>query len=261
MNAPELSVRFLAPCLSVLALASACQGPSGNSAFSNGPRTRLGVPQPASAALAQPAAVPNKPRRRKADFHAREGGLVRVGGHLWNIAGDYDGNTLVVSDPSDSVIVPDYDPTFAPEVGFGYRGKRYGWDLTYKRFESEGEFGGGVADDQWNYVDLDFKQFYRLDKRLQPYVSLGAGYFFGTVTDGASDGVNFEDSDFSGASLNIGAGLALYLSERLAIDVRGIYRFAKTLEVETVSFGDLGIDDGLSADGYGVSVGLSYTIN
>lgn len=194
-------------------------------------------------------------------FKVREGGTVRVGGHLWAIQGDYDGTVVLGLDNGDSLIVPEYDQTFSPEIGFGYRGEVYGLEVTYKRFESEGTFGAGAVDDQWNYLDVNFRQFYRTTHRLQPFVSMGLGYFFGTIVDGASsDGINFEDFDFTGVSLNVGGGLALYLTESLAVDVHGIYRYAETLDAESPQAGNVSIIDGLDASGYGVSFGLTYTL-
>ena len=68
-------------------------------------------------------------------------------------------------------------------------------------------------------------------------------------------------ADIPGISINAGGGLAFYFSERLALDVRAIYRYAETLDVDTVSFGTLSIDDGLPANAFGVSFGLTYVLN
>ena len=196
-----------------------------------------------------------------ANFKAKEGGILRIGGHLWGIEGDYDGTVGLSLPNGDTLIVPDYDQTFSPEIGFGYRGEVYAMHVTYKRFEAEGTFGGGSLDDRWNYFDIDFRQYYRTTERLQPFVTMGMGYFFGTIVDGAtSDGLTFEDSDFSGISLNVGGGLAFYLSKSLALDISGIYRYAETLQAESPQSGDVRIKDGLDASGYGVSFGLTYTL-
>lgn len=192
-------------------------------------------------------------------FFARKGlslGARASGTHL---GGDFDGDTTL--DGPDTIFLSDAEDALGYELVLGFPGAGTSWEFSYARTEYEGEFAGIPGDIEYRSFTVRGLHYWRANSDLQPLASLGFLFPLVDIEDGSSDGVNTGDAELrSGFGVEAGGGLAWWLTPRLVLDLRASMIYQEFERAEGVAGDDEGIDDGVAAPSYGVSLGLAWVI-
>jgi len=167
-----------------------------------------------------------------------------------------------------SVLLPKLDGRAGIGVGFAGQRRFPMWKLA---------FGGGLYWSPLKYsalgmkgkavvrgLDIDFSASYGMHPinqsgQLRPVVFVGLSLDYLDIERGATDSVGkISDVTLSGASVKIGGGIDLILSDLLVLNGRIIYR---RYELQGVGFEDdwYSIVPYISAGGYNLVLGLTFT--
>jgi opacity protein-like surface antigen len=110
-------------------------------------------------------------------------------------------------------------------------------------------------------INLDSKWFFRADRMIQPFVTLGVGASILEVEDASLSTLTLVpvgDATFRGVSLMAGGGAQFYIHPQWSVDVMAGYRHFSFDEAE-VDGGDYReLSDELKAGGLTGTVGVSY---
>jgi hypothetical protein len=227
----------------------------------------LGV-APAGAALAslddEGPYWEKKPRWEEAEertgFRAKDGWFLAPA-FAWSQHSDEDlDGQKFLAGPFDTIVLPNVDDGDGYGISAGYR---RGWGslaLNLVQTEHDGVWLGTPFDVTFESISLDFTHYFLRTTRLQPFLTLGVAMTKLDI-DGGSMAVGptvadarLED-DFSG---NLGGGLAVYLTRRLAILGTAVYRVGHSYHEATgvaPKVPNPPVDDG----GVTATVALSFT--
>lgn len=170
--------------------------------------------------------APPSPERvvEKGEFRAETGWYLGVlGATVMHSDRDLDGQQFLSG--ADTIVLPDVDAGSGPGAVLGYRFPSMAFEVAYLRTTHDGEWLGTPFDVEYDAVSIDFKQFFALRSRLQPYVTAGFATSRLHIENGASNGTVIDDATLSDEiSLKLGGGFAIYLTRRIALSGHVVYR-------------------------------------
>ncbi len=198
-------------------------------------------------------------------FH-KEGFYVAGFGEATRIEGDFDDPIAIVDDltnPTESVAVPELDNGGGYSVRAGYRWHKRSLEIGYGVSEFDGDFLGFDLDADVHTISVDFKEFYRVETNLQPFLFVGLGMPEMKIDNAALDLVTVpppppRDAELDGIQINVGGGVNFYVTPQLALTAQGMYTFGRYDEAKTLS-GDESILGTIDADALTAAFGVSYT--
>lgn len=162
----------------------------------------------------------------------------------------------IVAGGGSAELLPELDPGFGWGAALGLRAPRTAFEFNYQSTEHDASSTSGF-DSRFLGYNLDFKFFLR-EERVQPFLLLGLGAHCVEVEDGsAGAGGEVEDAVFGGIGFQVGGGVQVYTSPRVAFFLQGGYRFTSFDTVEGVVDGDLA--DEIDDSGVFAAAGASYT--
>lgn len=223
------------------------------------------APVMSSAPISPPLESTKWSRRRDPHISplATLGGFVGASINSMDVEGAMDGNSIIVGDEVTTLLPDiDLDPGFA--LSLGYRGYKYGFEISWERIEHEGQYGPVTEDTLFQLISFDFKRFFWPERQLQPYYTLGMGYLLANLESASFETANLAnsgDAKLTGYTINAGLGLNYLITRRLSLDARGVYRYGEYLDNEGVLGGTNRITGDSDASSFGFIVGLQYVLN
>lgn len=207
---------------------------------------------------AAPSPSPSRPQD-EGGFSPERGFYIDVHGMWAQLGGDFDGDTFLQGS-TDSIAIPDADSGLGLGLAFGHRWREHAVELAFTQTQHDGSiptFSGG--DITYDAVDFNYRYFFRPDERFQPFVQAGFGYALATLEDSSMGASGTGDADLSGLEIGVGGGAEFYVTERLSLGVRALYREAFFDTAEGVD-GDSGeIDESVDGGGLALLVGVTFT--
>lgn len=224
------------------------------------------APSMATTAIPAPMEATKWTRMRDPDLEpvATLGGYVQVSLAGIDPEGVLDG-TVAVSGPSDVILLPDVDLDVGGSIALGYRGYKYGGEISYELVEHEGDYGTFDEDARFHAINADVKRYFWPESRLQPYYTVGVGYIRSKLDNASFDDLITPtiqgDAEITGVTANFGVGFNYLITRRLSLDARALYRYGEYLDGEGVLSGQEKITGDAEASSYGAMVGLMYVLN
>lgn len=216
------------------------------------PRERLALHQDVPAASDPDADY-------RSEFHGKTGLALGVRGLGTHLGGDFDGETTLVG--PDTIFLSDVDDALGYELALGYRKEGTGWELAYARTYHEGDFAGFPGDVDYRAFTFRGLHYWRANSALQPFGLLGFVLPVADIEDGSSDGVATGNGKLrEGFGLELGGGLAWWLTPRLVLDMRTSFVYQEFGRAEGVADDEDDIDDGVSAPSLGLGLGLTWVV-
>ncbi len=195
----------------------------------------------------------------KSKYFAKEGLYLEVILPKNNIGGGFKGNT-VLTDGDEVILIPKVIDNTGFGISLGTRFASIGsMEIGYINSQHDIEFLGAKGEADYNIINMDMKLHFSVVTPLQPFILLGVCFPWLTVKDGSSTYNKVADATFSGIGFNLGGGLAYYLSPRIFLDGRVIFRYLSYNNATGVSGTRKKIEDGLDGDGMDYNIGLGYT--
>ena len=189
-------------------------------------------------------------------FKVKEGTYIGVLFVNNKMSGDFDGSTFYTS-PSKAYDVPDLDDGTGFGIVLGYRLKNGAIELDYQQTThdtSSSFMDVGKQKATYHVIDLNLKFDVFARDRLRPYILVGLGFPWITITDSATDGSSYDDETFTGFALNAGIGLAYYFHPQWAITGGLVYRWNRFSSIDGKS-----LDNNLKEKALNLTVGIAYT--
>ena len=155
------------------------------------------------------------------------------------LGGDLDGTGAYANDDG-TAIVPDLDSALGAGLVIGLKNNR----PSGRAFAIEGSIqgsrhryrtsgGGPTGNADFGLISGDFKFFPTAGGAAEPWLQIGLCAASLDVRDGFfAAGGGRKDATFSGSGINLGAGLLMYASPRVAFHVAAIYRAIGFNEVD-----------------------------
>lgn len=192
---------------------------------------------------------------------AKQGTYLAITGAYNEIGGDFDGQT-VLSAPTEIVLVPEVQGDWGWGISFGGRGQKWAGELTYLRSKHDITFLGAKGEAVYNQVSLDFKRYFLVEKRLQPYLLFGwIPYAWLVEKDGSASATDVGDATFLcvATGLNLGGGLAFYVHPNVSLHGGVIYRWISFGDAKGVEGVVRDIEESLDGSGVNYQIGITLT--
>jgi opacity protein-like surface antigen len=246
-------------CASGLIACSAAQRDTRSS--SRAPSSPTAPSAPSSPTASNPATTARRAQEsppastvaKEQPFHPRAGVYLSASWVNTEIGGDF----------NDTVFFHTSDELFdVPEVRSGQ-----GFGLVYGSMVNEGavEFSyqrtrhnthSGFVDignqqAAFHILEFNLKGYLLHSGRIRPHLLFGAGIPWISIANSKTDGSTFDDETFHGLSIGLGGGFDIYVSARIFIDARAVYRWSSFGTVDGMSLGET-----IGAHGPSYSVGM-----
>jgi hypothetical protein len=170
--------------------------------------------------------------------------------------GDLDGESVLLG-PS-TVLLPSMDAGVGFNVGFGMRTFADAFELTYDQGFHSGSFQGAKLDSIDHVVNFDWKHFFLIDRRVQPYTLLGFNIPWLDIEDGAHKGAKVGDATLYGFGMNLGGGAAYYLTPQMSIYFQAVMRLIDYYDVSALGHSG-SINGDIFSEGWKLTLGTAFT--
>jgi len=170
--------------------------------------------------------------------------------------GDLDGESVLLG-PS-TVLLPSMDAGVGFNVGFGVRTFSDAFELTYDHGFHSGSFQGASLDSIDHVVNFDWKHFFLIDRRVQPYTLLGFNIPWLDIEDGAHKGAKVGDATLYGFGMNLGGGAAYYLTPQMSIYFQAVMRLIDYYDVSALGHSG-SINGDIFSEGWKLTLGTAFT--
>jgi len=170
--------------------------------------------------------------------------------------GDLDGESVLLG-PS-TVLLPSMDAGVGFNVGFGVRTFSDAFELTYDHGFHSGSFQGASLDSIDHVVNFDWKHFFLIDRRVQPYTLLGFNIPWLDIEDGAHKGAIVGDATLYGFGMNLGGGAAYYLTPQMSIYFQAVMRLIDYYDVSALGHSG-SINGDIFSEGWKLTLGTAFT--
>ncbi|HEX6885980.1 MAG TPA: hypothetical protein VF530_21580 [Planctomycetota bacterium] len=192
-------------------------------------------------------------------FYGKNGIALGVRGLGTRMGGDFDGDTTLVG--PDTIFLSDVDDALGYELALGYRNEGTGWELAYARTYHEGDFAGFPGDVDYRAFTFRGLHYWRANSEWQPFGLVGFVLPLADIEDGSSLGPETGTAQLRGGfGLELGGGLACWLTPRLVLDLRTTFVYQEFSRAEGVADDEDEIDDGVSAPSLGLGLGLTWVL-
>ncbi|MBU1754269.1 hypothetical protein KKG56_10550 [bacterium] len=184
-----------------------------------------------------------------------------------SIKGDLDGKGILTNPNGEILIVPELQSDIGTGIVFGTRypddskknNREYVIEMSYVWSDHRAEWMGVYGDASNKVFSLDYRPYFQLDKKTQPFLSLGFAFCTLVVKNGASLETRVGDATFQGYRFNIGGGISHSLSKHLLLNGSLIYSFGDYTSAKGVE-GKFGkINDKLNVKGINPALELKYS--
>jgi len=201
-----------------------------------------------------------------------------IGGDIYHhsISGDFEGDRAYQAAPELEpalVFIGEIDNGPGWGARLGYRGPYYAVEFAYlsSRHDDVNEIIDAIIENgsrkgttAIDMLDLNLKYFFLRDKKLQPFVLLGASYiwleqrdrFFGLSED-EEEIIDIKDAKYNNFALNVGAGLSYLVTPKIALNTGVNYRWTEFDEIRGFEAGEL--DPPIEFSMLSINLGLTYT--
>lgn len=194
-------------------------------------------------------------------YNAR-GPYVQIAAAYNSVASGFDGKGYFNSG-DELMLVPRLEPAAGWSMALGWRWSANAVEIGYSRSVHDCSFlDTALGTATYHLVDLGFRHFYRIDRRLQPYFSVDFGVpgWFG-LSQGSYDnatGASNGGVRYTGLMLGGGGGVACHLTPRLALTAGAAVRWFWITDL-TTGAGVAWQVSGLSAFSPAAMAGVSYS--
>lgn len=249
----------------VLALlpAAACSAPAPRRAEFPSVVELVASPAPVAAAAPKAAAA-----RRDYEDYIDDSGWAKQGvyiggsvGQTYDIDGDFDGNTGLVDEDGNFIVLPELDDDPGFGVRLGYRFHHRALELCLSRYIVDGDFQNVGIETELTYLDLNFKEYFLVDTPVQPFVLLGLSSIWGELEDAAVNAslTAVRNAELIGHAGNVGAGIAFLPLPSLHLEAAAVYRVAEITEAR--GFGNANLIDGdVDISGWSLDLAVTFTL-
>lgn len=189
--------------------------------------SRIGVCAVALAAIASAVLAEEK-------HYAQEGHYIGIAIPYNTVGGDFDGETLLTLQDSDTIaVLPKIESNYGYGILLGVREARTALEFSYLWSNHKGTFQGVESEVEYYLFNIDGKYYFLSDKPIQPYLLGGMTCHRLVVKNGKTTcdiscqtGGNYaNDAVWQGVGLNLGSGIAFYLHPRWSLSGGIIYRW------------------------------------
>lgn len=256
---PTLHVGLVA-----LTLAAGCAAPAPLRASYPTAAEVVAGPSPSSTPALRAA---RKPRKDYEDYIDHSGWAkqgVYIGGDVLqttNVGHDFDGDTGLIDEDGNAILLPDLDGDQGFGVRLGYRFRKRALELGLERYYVDGEFLGFGIDTEVTNLNLHFKEYFLINTPIQPFLLLGASSIWVDLEDAAINaaGTALRNAELVGHSGNIGGGIALLPLPRLHLEASAIYHLTTISQAQ--GFGNSSLIDGhVDMSSWIFRVGATFTL-
>ncbi len=186
---------------------------------------------------------------------------VYIGGNVVQnseIGHDFDGDTVLVDEDGNAIVLPDLGSDQGFGVRLGYRFQKRALELGLERLYIDGEFLGFGVDTEVTYLNLHFKEYFLTKTPIQPFLLLGASSIWAELEDAAVNaaGTALRNADLVGHSGNVGGGIAVLPLPSIHLEASAIYHLSTITQAS--GFGNSSLIDG-NVDMSGWIFGLAAT--
>jgi len=187
--------------------------------------------------------------RYRSDWVVERGLYVSARRHTSELRGDFDGDTVLLG--PDETVVPDAGTGEGNEVALGMVSRGFGFELAYAHIDYD--------DVDYRSVSLNGLYYLRPNERIQPYFLFGIFFPWATLEDSSTSGMVVGDGELtSGFGLTLGAGVAWFLADGVAFDLRAQGSLQEFTRAEGVLGFEGEIDDPVLGTSFGASAGLTF---
>lgn len=200
------------------------------------------------------------PRAFAAAYNAC-GPYVQIAAAYNAVASGFDGKGYFASD-EELMLVPRLDPGTGWSAAVGWRWSANAFEISYCRSVHDCSYlDTALSTASYNLVDLNFKHFYQIDRRFQPYFSADFGVpgWFGVKQGSFSTATGLANGDLSytGLVLGGGGGVAYHLTPRFAVIAGAAARWFWITDLNTGAGVNWQVS-GLSAFSPAAVLGMTY---
>ncbi len=182
------------------------------------------------------------------------GGLYAASSHSED---DLDGQKFLSG--VDTIVLPEIDVGDGPGGVFGYRFEQAAFEFSYYETKHDSEWTGTDFDTKFQAFGIDFKHYYLIDQRLQPFLMLGILFPKLTIENGSSQGALIDDGELEDdLAIRFGGGLSLFLTSRIQVGGHVVYRFLQQYD-EAEGVAPKGPIPDVDGGGFTAAVSLTYT--
>jgi hypothetical protein len=171
-------------------------------------------------------------------------------------SGDLDGESFLVGPAL--VALPDVDWGAGFQAGGGWRVPADAFEITYEQSWHSGSFLGVTHDSTIHAVNFDWKHYFRIAEKLQPFTLLGMNIPWADLDDAAKAGPRTGDATLYGWGMNFGGGAAYYMTPQLSLVFSGMFRFMDFFDVSALGFSG-SLSDSVFSSGWKFTLGTAYT--
>lgn len=157
----------------------------------------------------------------------------------------------------DDYIYSDVDDGSGTAFVIGGRAKKYAFELSYFRTDhtSTSPFPSlGEQDTSLSLINIDFKFDVFAMRQARPYGLIGIGFPRLTIENGMYEAGSYTDETFRGLCLNLGGGLAYYITPQWSINTGVAYHWITFYSVNGEN-----LYDNVSGNNTNLFLGLTYT--
>jgi hypothetical protein len=172
------------------------------------------------------------------------------------MGGDLDGDSALIGPWA--VLLPDVDAAVGFNVAAGFRAPADAFELSYDHSNHSGSFQSMPLDSTFNAVNFDWKHYFQIDEKLQPYTLLGMNFPWLDIHDGAFRGSAVGDATLYGIGMNLGGGAAYYLTPQLSVSLQAVCLLIDYFEVSALGSSGT-IDSTVFSPGWKLSLGTAFT--
>jgi len=119
------------------------------------------------------------------DFQAKNGFYISLGAANNTLEGDFDGKTFFVGS-SDIILVRDVDSGIGLKIALGNRSPKSTFEASFSQSSHDVTFSGFQGDADLTLVNLDWRSFFSVKSRVQPFLLYGLNYSRFVVEDGSA---------------------------------------------------------------------------
>ncbi|MDA8173759.1 MAG: outer membrane beta-barrel protein [Nitrospiraceae bacterium] len=211
----------------------------------------------------------------RSGYYAQQGLYVTGSGTYTNLEGGLDGHAVYQYDysPFTALVIAKPSSAFGWGAGAGYRFSFYAIEINYYQsrhndsyydyvFDGNGNLltGPGNSQSTLETLSLDFKLYANARKQLQPYILGGVGYSWLYQRDRVIYPVT-GNTRFANFGPNVGAGIAYYITPKLALDAGFIYRYLHFTTVKAYGGSENELGQSIDENAFTARAGVSYTFD
>jgi hypothetical protein len=195
-------------------------------------------------------------------FAAQEGFYIGVARPYNSISGDFNGNQVVIG-TDDIFLLPTVKSSYGTGILIGVRSVDSAIELSYLRSKHDATWlGTKTTEATFQVVNVDYKKYFFVEHRIQPYILIGwVPLAQLTIKDASTNATSVNDASFQSffINFNFGGGIAFYAHPRISLYASMYYRYLNFTSVKGSTSKWANLDDNLDGSGTNYSMGITFT--